>query len=39
MTLHIDHSLAMLHLDGKITLETGLKFCDNPSFFNVLIGR
>lgn len=28
-----------VYLDGRITLETGLKFCDNPSFFNVLIGR
>lgn len=37
--ISIDHSLAMLYLDGKITLETGLKFCDNPSFFNVLAGR
>lgn len=37
--LSIDHSLARLFLDGKITYETGLKFCDNQSFFNVLTGR
>jgi len=37
--LSIDHSLARLYNEGKITLETGLKFCDNPSFFNVLTGR
>lgn len=37
--LSIDHSLARLYQTGKITYETGLKFCDNPSYYNVLTGR
>lgn len=37
--LSIDHSLARLFMEGKITYETGLKFCDNPSFYNILTGR
>ncbi len=37
--LSIDHSLARLYQEGKITLETGMKFCDNPSFFKVLTER
>lgn len=33
----IDHSLAELCLDGKIRMEDGLKYADNPSYYKDLI--
>lgn len=35
----IDHSLAKLYHDGKITKEAGLMFCDNKVYFNELISK
>ncbi|MGD0884413.1 MAG: PilT/PilU family type 4a pilus ATPase [Thermodesulfovibrionales bacterium] len=37
--ISIDQSLARLCIEGKITLENGLKFCDNSPFFNELVNR
>jgi twitching motility protein PilT len=37
--LSIDHTLAKLCIEGKITQEAGLKFSDNPDFYNELIRR
>jgi twitching motility protein PilT len=33
----LDHSLARLYLNGEITFEDGLRFADNPSFYQDLI--
>jgi twitching motility protein PilT len=35
----IDHSLANLCIEGKITQETGLKYCDNTTYFNDLVSK
>jgi twitching motility protein PilT len=37
--LPIDISLAKLVKEGKITQKEGLKYCDNPSYFNELMTR
>jgi twitching motility protein PilT len=37
--LSIDQSLASLCIEGKITQETGLKYCDNSTFFNELVSK
>ncbi len=37
--LSIDQSLARLCTEGKITPETGMKFCDNPTYFQDIISR
>lgn len=35
----IDQSLARLCIEGKITQEAGMKFCDNPVFFQEIVNR
>lgn len=35
----IDQSLARLCIEGRIKAETGLKYCDSPSFFNDLVNK
>jgi len=35
----IDQSLARLCLEGKITQDAGLKFADNPVFYNEIVNR
>jgi len=35
----IDQSLARLCIEEKITQETGIKFCDNPVFFQEIVNR
>jgi hypothetical protein len=37
--LSIDQNLASLCIEGKITQETGLKYCDNSTFFNELVSK
>ncbi len=37
--LSIDQSLAKLCIEGKIAPETGVKFCDNPSYFQDVVAR
>ncbi|HAM51670.1 MAG TPA: hypothetical protein DCP92_13675 [Nitrospiraceae bacterium] len=37
--ISIDQSLAKLCIEGKITQESGLKFCDNSPFFSELVSR
>lgn len=37
--LSIDHCLARLCIEDRITIETGVKLCDNPIFFNELVSR
>jgi|GEM_PF-6681378 len=32
-------SIAIRPIEDRITPETGIKFCDNPVFFNELVGR
>lgn len=37
--MSIDQSLARLCIEGKIAQETGLKFCDNATYFNEIVSR
>lgn len=37
--ISIDQSLAKLCIEGKISHGTGLRFCDNTTFFNDLVNR
>jgi len=37
--LSIDQSLASLCIEGKITQETGLKYCDNPTYFTEVVSK
>lgn len=37
--MSIDQSLVKLCAEGKISVEAGLKFCDNPSFFTEAAAR